>query len=107
MNRLYSIFDKKTAVYEPPCQMHNDEAATRWFGQCVTQVPMMRAHPSDFELYYVASFDEKEGKVTPMTKQFICNGLDSYRLTQQAEIEHEQTLQEAKVSDDPSIQSST
>ncbi|AXL15210.1 nonstructural protein [Microviridae sp.] len=77
MNKnLYSIYDQKTRVFDQPFLAENDATAQRMFERIQQSVPLMKEHPSDFDLYYVGQFDSEDGLIKPtQTVQKIINGL--------------------------------
>ncbi len=100
----YSIRDQKTQEFLHPITSVNEETAVREFYNTLEQVPLMRTHPKDFDLYYLGSFDTDSGILNPVPAvQFIISGLDCIKSIQQTE----PTDETSKVGDDSPIQPST
>lgn len=62
--QMFSVFDKKTVVYGRPFFAHNRGHAMRLVGdELVNDDSLLAAHPDDFALYEVGSFDDSLGIV--------------------------------------------
>ena len=95
-------------MYEPPAQLHNDQVAMRWFAQCIQQVPMMSTNPSDFELYFIGTFDAASANmIDAEAVQFLANGLDLIQVTTEGIKDNGQEAQDAQVSNGAPIQQGT
>lgn len=76
MKNLYSIYDQKTRIFDAPFLSETDQAAQRMFERISNNVPVIKDNPSDFDLYYVGTFDGEDGQLKPTnTVQKIINGL--------------------------------
>lgn len=67
--RAYSVFDSKTASFNPPHYVHTDQAAIRNFADYVNDqsIPNNQwyKHPEDFSLWFVGEFDQETGSFVP------------------------------------------
>lgn len=76
----YSLFDKKTNVFDSLIALETKEVAavTRWFSTVlnsdtlVKQNAMLARYPEDFDLYYIGEFSLELGEFME-EKQFVCN----------------------------------
>lgn len=76
MKNLYSIYDQKTRIFDAPFLSENDQAAQRMFERISNNIQLIKENPSDFDLYYVGTFDGEDGQLKPTkTVQKIVNGL--------------------------------
>jgi len=74
--RCYCVFDRKSAVYNTPYFLINDQVAIRQFSVIANdKESMVYKYPEDFCLYYVGDFDMMKGEITPVTPTDICQGL--------------------------------
>ena len=65
---LYALRDDKAKLFNPPFTAPNDQVATRQFGDVVTsrEPNLITAHPGDFSLHFIGSFNETTGVLTPV-----------------------------------------
>lgn len=72
--KLYSIFDKKTAVYQPPIFCHNQGHAQRHIIDVFTgKNYTVSKFPEDFTLYEVGEFNDVTGVLNAyITPQHVC-----------------------------------
>lgn len=64
---LYALFDCKVEIYEPPLVQRNKGEALRNFGVLLNdpeKKSKYSAHPSDFTLFELASYDESSGAIS-------------------------------------------
>ena len=58
--RVFSVFDKKARLYNPPVFFVTLGQALRWFGDLLSDKAQLTGkHPEDFELVAVAEFDDE------------------------------------------------
>lgn len=69
---LYVIYDRIAGVYSNPRVQHNKEDAIRTFKYMTNN--QKDADPTDYELYYIGTFDTKTGFVTAFNPEFVCKG---------------------------------
>lgn len=76
--KLFSVYDVKTAVYTPVFPALTCEGAKRQFGDMVGDSNHVYGkHPADFTLFYVADYDDSNGKILPLTAfDNLGNGVD-------------------------------
>lgn len=100
---IYSVRDQKQQEYLHPICTTNESTAIREFYSTLEQVPLMRTHPKDFDLYHIGQHDTETGIITPnLAVQFIISGLDCIKHIQ------EPTQDEtSKVGDESPVQPST
>jgi len=61
---IYSVFDKKTAVFCSPFVSHNDLTAIRDFtSACRDPASVISKFPEDYELYHVGDWDDDTGDI--------------------------------------------
>ena len=75
---LYSLFDRKMNIYLAPFPSRHPVEAMRSIRDGANQPGFkdtpVGAYPADFDLYFVATFDDDSGKVgCPMTPELIGN----------------------------------
>jgi len=67
MDILISLFDKKVPAYQPPVAFDNVAHALRYYQSVLNKPtgrdPMWVQYPEDFDLYQIAEFHEKEGRL--------------------------------------------
>lgn len=72
MLQMYSIFDKKAAVYEKPFFVKHVAEATRALQASLEMPagdrPWFAKYPAEFSLYYVGSFDPTNGMYMPTSE---------------------------------------
>lgn len=76
--RMYSIYDKKVNVYQPPLFCHNAGDALRTchmhFSNPETKV---NKYPEDFDVYDIGEYDDQTGQLKPHTNpQFLSTAVD-------------------------------
>ena len=67
-NALYSIYDLKAESYLPIMEGKNDEHAKRTVADAIMQGIPIAAHPEDYELYRICSYDPQTGYITQDTR---------------------------------------
>lgn len=76
---MYSICDKCTD-YVFPFPAYSDPAAMRNFGVEINTNPIAKAHPADFDLFYVGEFDSKLGVIEAcVPNRLVCSGISVYK----------------------------
>lgn len=74
MKKMYAIHDKKAQRYLPPMVLNTHGEAERTLENAVRDKESMIAqHPGDFELCYIADYDERTGSVTAVNHRVILN----------------------------------
>jgi len=64
ITKLYSIYDKKVAVYGKIFPAINDADATRQLhSACQDKTIQLGMYPADFDLYAIAEFDSESGVI--------------------------------------------
>lgn len=74
--RLYSIRDRKVGYMQPVIRQ-NDAAAIRDFVATISlsgSESMLNLCPSDFDLYYVGTFDDESGELEHVMPVFLSAG---------------------------------
>lgn len=77
LTKCYSVYDKIACTFGPLFQANNDNVAQRNFSNLMIQQYTQNPHtfiPSDFELYYVGSFDNETGVMSGSDKKLISTG---------------------------------
>lgn len=74
MKKLYSVFDKKAAVYCAPFLAHNMASAIRDLSRAANDPQsVVGQYPSDYELYEVGDWDENTGVIEARSVTFVVN----------------------------------
>lgn len=69
---MYSILDIKSGVYSKPFIALNHAVAARTVSAAMQhQDTDLSAHPQDYDLYCIGSFDDQEGILTPQTREHV------------------------------------
>lgn len=76
--KLFSVYDRKSKIYQPPFYCHNVGHATRMFTGIFSEPgKVFSAFPYDFEVWESGSYDDQTGMVTPLEKIiYICTAAD-------------------------------
>lgn len=77
LTSIFCFYDKKQAMYLPPFSMQTRGAAIRMFLDMVNtpnEQSMVYKYSEDFDLYELATFDVDSGVITPIVRDYICNG---------------------------------
>lgn len=76
--KVFTLFDKKAAVFHPPVYLHSEAEARRHFAMASKQHPdsSIGAYPEDFDLYDLGTFCDNEGRYFGDAPQFVCNLTD-------------------------------
>lgn len=78
--RMYVIRDVKSELYGKPFLFVNDAMAMRSFGHAVTGADQaMSDHAEDFVLYFIGTYDDVSGLVTPNDPIRIVGGVEMVR----------------------------
>lgn len=76
--RMYSVRDNKT-VFWSPVEGYTDFSAVRDFEILINKGEVTKAHPSDFDLYFVGTFDSDTAVFEPATPiEFVCSGMSVF-----------------------------
>lgn len=68
LHEMFSIYDSKAKAYLPPFILPNSQMAQRTFGDCVnSEKHQFHAHPEDYTLFQLGTFDDAVGKFMPAT----------------------------------------
>lgn len=70
--KMYSVLDKVAMVFNRPFCEVNHAAACRAFDHSIKENP----HPKDYELYYIADYNDGIGEVIPQTTVRIRTGIE-------------------------------
>lgn len=77
MKRFYAIFDKKAGLYDHVQSFRSDPEAVRACKSLVnssetgSRRSLVQQYPSDYELYFVGSFDEQQGCFVAEPPEFV------------------------------------
>lgn len=105
IHETFAVYDSKAGAFLPPFILPRVEMAQRVFSDCVnSDQHQFAAHPDDYTLFQLGSFDDESGKFTPRKngKLSLGNGIEYMDLKHQA-APPEGKANGQKVSDDPSI----
>lgn len=70
--KMYAILDKVVGAYQAPLFFHNDDVAKRAFMSALRSSPEMQEHCNDYDLYYLADWDDNTGEIHPVQPLVIC-----------------------------------
>lgn len=71
---MYTIYDKKSQIYNPPQFCHNDQHAIRFFRmRFANDDTVIGQFPEDFDLYECGKFDDSNGKIKQGGVRFVAN----------------------------------
>lgn len=75
---MYSVYDKRTGMYQAAFEATHPEYAKRRFSDSVCDPKSRIAqYPEDFELYETGKFEPETGKITYHEQfHYICNGVN-------------------------------
>ncbi len=77
---MFSIFDEKALAYLPPFILPTVEMAVRTFGDCVNSDDhQFGAHPQDYTLFQIGSFDDSIGQFVDSGRHVVHNGVELVR----------------------------
>jgi len=70
--KVYSIFDKKAAIYSPPFYAPHDGIAMRNVSMAARNMEsQLGQYPSDFALYRLGKFDDQTGSFLTGMPDFV------------------------------------
>lgn len=73
--KLFAVYDKKAAAFGTPYFSVNRATGTRSFERaCQDPGLEINQFPEDYQLFELADYDERTGKVTSSGPDFIANG---------------------------------
>lgn len=73
--KMFSLFDKKTAIYQPPIYCHNEAHAIRVFEQEFAKDNVLSRYSADFALFELGTFVDGSGKIIGNTEpKFVIDG---------------------------------
>ncbi len=79
---LYSIYDQKAKIFNPPSPFLTNDEALRWFGLLVNdkqKQTIFQVAPFDFEMFCIGSFNDSDGLIISLDRQeLVCRGADVY-----------------------------
>lgn len=70
--KMYSIYDKVAAVFNKPFVEVNHPSAIRSFDHSIKENP----HLEDYDLYFLAEYDDQNGELISVNAECIRKGLD-------------------------------
>jgi len=75
--QIFSIFDKKTAIYSKPFYCLTMAEAIRTFGDAVNEPesPFFK-HPEDYDLWQIGRFEDITGIIDKMDPQHLGSALN-------------------------------
>lgn len=75
--QMYSVYDKKAALFAPPFLSANDDTAKRDVQNLIARGgSIISDFPSDFDLFLIANFNDSSACVQPLDNPlFICSAL--------------------------------
>ncbi len=76
--KMFTIYDRKSAIHQPPAYCHSVGHAMRVF-MTVFRDPksVFFQFPEDFQIFEVGSFDDRCAKLTPIgAPRLVCAGTE-------------------------------
>ncbi len=74
--RAFVVHDTKAQAFIPPWFLTTDALAKRAFADCVNDKNhTFGAHPEDYNLFKIGTFDDQDGTVTSHAPEALANGL--------------------------------
>jgi len=76
--KMFSIYDRKAEVHQPPLYCHNIGHAMRVF-QDVFRTPdsVLSRYPEDFQVFEVGTFDDQSALIVGLDKpHLVCPGTE-------------------------------
>lgn len=75
--KMYCIYDRKSAIHQPPQFCHNTGHALRMYRDIFSD-PKSQLHryPEDFQIFEIGGFDDATANVMQITPHLICSGTD-------------------------------
>jgi hypothetical protein len=77
--KMYSVYDRKSEIHQPPCYCHNTGHAMRVFSMAFHngETNQLTSYPEDFQLFEVGSFDDQDASIAGLSKpHLICSGTE-------------------------------
>lgn len=72
---LVSVYDIKADFYSPPlCCKTVNEGLRIFQDACSTPGSTLSAHPEDYKLYRLGTFDDNSGRIAPTEPLFLSQG---------------------------------
>lgn len=71
--KMYSVFDLKTSVFQPPFYSHNKGSAMREIQDVLRQDNKFSRYPADFILYELGVFNDSDGLIHQDKPELISN----------------------------------
>lgn len=74
---VYTVYDTKAEVFMSPFFMGTDNTAKRGFADAVNnpETPFGK-HPSDYSLFKIGVWSDRDGEISPTTKESLGNGVE-------------------------------
>lgn len=75
--KMFTIYDRKSALHHPPCYCHSVGHALRVFTDAFA-VPdsVFHKHPGDFQVFEVGSFDDRTAKLEAVPPHLVASGTE-------------------------------
>ncbi len=76
--KMFSIYDRMSEIYQPPCYFHTVGHALRAFSSLfVNPESNYHIHAADFQVWEIGTFDDQTGIVVRNQKlHLICSGTE-------------------------------
>lgn len=66
--KMVAVFDKKTALYDPPFSVrHTGDAIRQWDIVRADKETKFGKNPEDFDLFEIGTYDDESGKLSNHT----------------------------------------
>lgn len=71
---VFALRDSKLDAFMAPMASPNEAVATRMFRDLLRQDNEFSAHPEDFDLYRLGTFNAVSGEIEPCAPKFVVGG---------------------------------
>ncbi len=76
-HRIFVVFDSKAGAYMPPWFLPREAMAVRAFGDlCNDGKHPVGAHPEDYILFCIGSFDDQTAAIDSFAPKSLCTGIE-------------------------------
>ena len=77
LHSLYTIYDTKALIWNPPFNMRTDVEAIRAFASTANDLSTsINAHPADYALYRIGTFDDSNGEIKSTPPEMLGMAVD-------------------------------
>lgn len=74
--KMYSIYDTKTGIYNPPMALHNAAHAMRVHTEVFTGNNQFGKFPADYSVMEIGTYDDQTGNLEKTEHKLVCTGAE-------------------------------